>query len=340
MEIHRGIPLGHLAGWGWRMEQSIVAIGLLLFFIVASPAFVPSALGYAAGGHEGAPALMDAAAASDGATRTNRAALVPDLWAASSIAGTHDDLLIPQYQSEWVSRFASAGDVQSSQAPMPDSALATEATGTGGGLLGWAYESFVDGASIIFGYGVRRSNFTFTRKSDNASGTIVDRDYPAYFLIYSTKPSFFENSRFGYTFMIKLSSFDMNQQIASGAVIGGTPTDVHTDLQGIIGYAVPSLYYQWGEHRTTGTFFLVGVGLGLATTTYSGTIELRSQTTTEVVNVRDDSFSLHLAWSAFLEARWRHWGGYLSIMRAQLPGETYDTQFEDVSLYLGYRLFF
>jgi len=223
---------------------------------------------------------------------------------------------------------------------MPDSALDTEATGTGGGLLGWAYESFVDGASIIFGYGVRRSNFTFTRKSDNASGTIVDRDYPAYFLIYSTKPSFFEKSRFGYTFMIKLSSFDMNQQIASGVVIGGTPTDVHTDLQGIIGYAVPSLYYQWGEHRTTGTFFLVGVGLGIATTTYSGTIELQSQATTEIVSVRDDSFSLHLAWTAFLEARWRHWGGYLSIMRAQLPGDTYDTLFEDVSLYLGYRLFF
>lgn len=226
------------------------------------------------------------------------------------------------------------------QSPMPNNTLATGATGTGGGLLSWAYDSFVDGASIILGYGVRRSNFTFTRKSDNASGTIVDRDYPAYFLIYSTKPSFFENSRFGYTFMIKLSTFDMNQQIATGAVIGGTPTDVHTDLDGIIGYAVPSLYYQWGEHRSTGTFFLIGAGLGLATTTYSGTIELQSQTTTEVVSVRDDSFSLHLAWTVFLEARWRHWGGYLSIMRAQLPGDTYDTVFEDASLYLGYRFFF
>jgi len=226
------------------------------------------------------------------------------------------------------------------EAPMPDSTLTTGATGTRGGLLGWAYDSFVDGASVILGYGVRRSSFTFTRKSDGASGTIVDRDYPAYFLIYSTKPSFFENSRFGYTFMVKLSSFDMEQQIATGTLIGGTPTDVHTDVEGIIAYAVPSLYYQWGEHRSTGTFFLIGAGLGLATTTYSGTIELQSAAGSDIVDVRDQSFSLHPAWTVFLEARWRHWGGYLSIMRARLPGDSYDTLFEDASLYLGYRFFF
>ena len=321
------------------MKRSILAIGLLRFFIVASLAFAPSAVGHAAAGNGGAPAAAGATATLDGSSENNGAAPASDLWTPSSIAGTHGDIMIPQYHSDMAARFALA-DVQHGQASMPDNTLATGTTGTGGGLLGWAYDSFVDGASIILGYGVRRSNFTFTRKSDSASGTIVDRDYPAYFLIYSTKPSFFENSRLGYTFMIKLSSFNMDQQIASGAVIGGTPTDVHTDLDGIIGYAVPSLYYQWGEHRSTGTFFLIGAGLGLATTTYSGTIELRSATTTEVVNVRDDSFSLHLAWTVFLEARWRHWGGYISIMRAHLPGDTYDTVFEDASLYLGYRFFF
>jgi hypothetical protein len=225
-----------------------------------------------------------------------------------------------------------------SQASGTDTVTGTE--GWGSRLWDWTTETFIDGASITLGYGVRRSTFTFTRKSDNASGTIVDRDYPAYFLIYSTKPSFFENSRFGYTFMLKLSTFSMDQQVASGSLIGGTPVDVHTDLRGIIGYAVPSLYYQWGEHRFEGTFFLIGVGLGLATTTYSGTIELQSSSATERVSVRDQSYSLNLAWSTFLEARWRHGGIYLSIMRARLPGDTYDTRFADDSLYLGYRLFF
>jgi hypothetical protein len=342
MEIPEAFPfIDHFADRGSRLKQSIVATGFLLFFIVASPIFATSAIGRAAGGNDGASALMDATAKPTGGSGAAGAVPVPDLRPASFADGPPSSGLFPPYRTGMVSSPApGSGALPNDQAPMPDNTLATGGTGTGGGLLGWAYDSFVDGASIILGYGVRRSNFTFTRKSDGASGTIVDRDYPAYFLIYSTKPSFFENSRFGYTFMIKLSSFDMNQQIASGAVIGGTPTDVHTDLQGIIGYAVPALYYQWGEHRTTGTFFLVGAGLGLATTTYSGTIELQSPTTTEVVNVRDESFSLHIAWTAFLEARWRHWGGYLSIMRAQLPGDSYDTQFEDVSLYLGYRLFF
>jgi len=269
------------------------------------------------------------------------AAIVMAFGSMSSAGEAPDRRLLFPYGTILASSPAPASDaLPGGQAPIPESALSTGATRTGGGLLGWAYDSFVDGASVILGYGVRRSSFTFTRKSDGASGTIVDRDYPAYFLIYSTKPSFFENSRFGYTFMVKLSSFDMEQQIATGTLIGGTPTDVHTDVEGIIAYAVPSLYYQWGEHRSTGTFFLIGAGLGLATTTYSGTIELQSAAGSDIVDVRDQSFSLHPAWTVFLEARWRHWGGYLSIMRARLPGDSYDTLFEDASLYLGYRFFF
>jgi len=249
------------------------------------------------------------------------------------------DVAFPQYRSGLASRSASAGAVTQDHAPVPEKETA-EGTSGKGGLLGWAYDSFIDGASITLGFGTRRSSFTFTRKSDNASGTIIDRDYPAYFFIYSTKPSFFEKSNFGYAFLVKLSTFDMNQQVASGALVAGTPVDVHTDLSGIIGYAVPSLYYQWGEHQKTGTFVQLGAGLGLATTTYSGTIELRSSAGSETVSVRDSSYSLHLAWSTFLEARWRHWGLYLSVMRARLPGDTYDTVFEDASLYLGYRFFF
>jgi hypothetical protein len=265
------------------------------------------------------------------------AAAVPRFGAASPAAEPSGGRLFPQDHPLPAWRFASSGSVPQEGAPGP---AGEQETGARGGFGEWVHDSFIDGASITLGYGVRRSSFTFTRKSDNASGTIVDRDYPAYFLIYSTKPSFFGDSRFGYTFMLKLATFDMNQQVASGAPIGGTPTDVRTDLEGIIGYAVPALYYQWGEHRATGTFFLVGAGLGLATTTYSGTVELSSATTSEQVNVRDQSFSLHLAWTVFLEARWRHWGGYLSVMRARLPGDIYDTRFEDASLYLGYRFFF
>jgi hypothetical protein len=248
--------------------------------------------------------------------------------------------ILPKYYSAGPSWNAVPAGYVVSNGSVPGAQPAAEAGKGGSRFWNWVNDAFIDGASITLGYGVRRSSFTFTRESDNANGTIVDRDYPAYFLVYSTKPSFFENSRLGYTFMVKLSTFTMNQQLAVGSSIGGTPVDVHTDLDGIIGYAVPALYYQWGEHRSTGTFFLIGAGIGLATTTYSGTIELRSQAATERVDVRDHSYSLNLAWSAFLEARWRHFGLYFSLMRARLPGETYDAVFEDASFYAGYRFFF
>ncbi len=300
------------------MKRSITVIGIHLFVAAAT------VCGLCAAGHAaaGASPVAGSEVASFGGESFDGRLFAP-YGTGMTFASKQEGNVLPQ-----------------DTAPKPDSTLSTGTTSTGGGLLNWAYDSFIDGASITLGYGIRRSSFTFQRKSDGATGTIVDRDYPAYFLIYSTKPSFFENSRFGYTFMVKLSTFDMEQQVASGALIGGTPVDVHTDLEGIIGYAVPALYYQWGEHRATGTFLRTGAGLGLATTTYSGTIELRSPSGSEQVSVRDQSFSLHLAWTVFLEAKWRHWGGYLSVMRAQLPGDTYDTVFEDVSLYLGYQFFF
>jgi len=270
------------------------------------------------------------------------AVLVLGVCTVSSAGEPIGGRLFPQYYGTGTPPFpVLAGEaIPNDHVPAPgtDPAAGTERWSSR--LWNWTTDTFIDGASITLGVGMRRSTFTFTRKSDNASGTIVDRDYPAYFLIYSTKPSFFENSRFGYTFMLKLSTFSMDQQVASGSLVLGTPVDVHTSLQGIIGYAVPSLYYQWGEHRFEGTFFQIGVGLGVATTTYSGTIELRTATASEQVSVRDQSYSLNLAWNVFLEARWRHGGIYLSIMRARLPGDAYDTRFEDASLYLGYRFFF
>ena len=269
------------------------------------------------------------------------AMIVPALFTLSYADEPSDQRFFPPYRTCMSSLAASdVNAVPYDLATPPGSDLSVDTPEKSPGLLNWAHETFVDGASITLGYGVRRSSFTFTRKSDNASGTIVDRDFPAFFLIYSTKPSFFTDSKFGYTFMLKFSTFSMDQQIASGALIGNTPVDVHTDLQGIIGYALPSVYYQWGEHRFEGTFLQAGLGLGLATTTYSGTIELRSPTASELVSVRDQSYSLHIAWSTFLEARWHHWGTYLSLMRARLPGDAYNTLFEDASLYLGYRFFF
>jgi hypothetical protein len=269
------------------------------------------------------------------------AALVLALGSVASAGEAPDRQFSPQYGYGTVHLAALDGDATSGEhtaAQVAETASGTQ--GTGSRLVDWALATFVDGASVTMGVGVRRSSFIITRKSDHATGMIMDRDYPAVFVVYSTKPTFFTESQAGYTFMLRLSSFNMDQTIASGVPVGGAPTDVRSNIQGVIGYALPALFYQWGEHRKTGTFFQIGAGVGLTTTTYSGTIELQTATGTESVGVRDQSFSLNLAWGAFLEARWRHGGIYLSLMRSQMPGETYDTTFEDVSLYFGYQLLF
>jgi hypothetical protein len=266
------------------------------------------------------------------------AAIILFFGSVSSANEAPDRSLCPVYGTGTTCFAALDGGAASGEAASVQNSKAAQ--GTGYRLVDWALATFVDGASVTMGVGVRRSSFTITRKSDNATGMIMDRDYPAFFVVYSTKPTFFAESQAGYTFMLRLSSFNMDQTIVSGVPVGGTPTDVRSNVQGIIGYALPALFYQWGEHRKAGTFFQIGAGLGLTSTTYSGTMELQTAAGTESVAVRDQSISLNLAWGTFLEARWRHSGIYLSLMRSRMPGDTYDTTFQDASLYLGYQLYF
>ena len=215
----------------------------------------------------------------------------------------------------WFSPAAASGAAAASVAT---ATVQTERTGYP--VVDWALETFVDGASVTLGIGVRRSSFTVTRKSDHASGTIVDRDYPAVFFVYSTKPTLFPDSRFGYTFMFRLSSFNMDRQVTTGTPGGGSASGVRSNIRGMIGYAVPSLYYQWGDQSATGTYFVAGVGVGLVASSYGGTMQLNTPAGLETVDLSERSYSLDPAWGTFIEARWRHTGIYLGFMRAQMPG--------------------
>src|SRR3990172_9058910 len=61
-----------------------------------------------------------------------------------------------------------------------------------------AWDYLVDGASITVGTGLRQAEMTVTRKVDGARGKIAERNEQAYFLSYSTRPSFIRKSNFGY----------------------------------------------------------------------------------------------------------------------------------------------
>jgi hypothetical protein len=195
----------------------------------------------------------------------------------------------------------------------------------------WDY--LVNGASITVGTGLRQAEMTVTRKSDKASGKIAQRNDQAYFLTYSTRPSFIGKSNFGYTFMLNYSHFNMDKQEVAKDVY----QDIGTRVRGNFAYVVPTLYYQWGEHRYKGKFVRLGVGLGLGVTTYSGNIILSDGSTVEVSN---KAYALTVAESIFLEARYRHWGVILSLAGPSVENDTYKIQVSDVSVNMGYSFYF
>ena len=195
----------------------------------------------------------------------------------------------------------------------------------------WDY--LVNGASITVGTGLRQAEMTVTRKSDGAVGKIAQRDEQAYFLIYSTRPSFLRESSFGYTFMLNYSHFNMDKQQVAKDVY----QDIGTRVRGNFAYVVPTLFHQWGEHRYKGKFVRLGIGLGLGVTTYSGNIRLSDNSTVAVSN---KSYALTIAESAFLEARYRHWGVKLSVAGPTVDNDTHKIQVSDVSVNLGYSFYF
>ncbi len=195
----------------------------------------------------------------------------------------------------------------------------------------WDY--LVNDASITVGTGLRQAEMTVTRKINGATGKIAQRNEQAYFLSYSTRPSFIRESHFGYTFMLNYSHFSMDKQ----KVAGDAYQDIGTRVRGNFAYVVPTLFYQWGEHRYKGKFVRLGIGLGLGVTTYSGNIILSDNSTAEVSN---KAYALTIAESAFLEARYRHWGVILSLAGPTVDKDSYKIQVTDISLNLGYSFYF
>ena len=103
------------------------------------------------------------------------------------------------------------------------------------------WNSMTDEANLTVSYGILEASLTIKRKSDGATGTMAQRDTSAFFLSYGTRPSFFKDSNFGYTFMVNYINFDMGKQ----EVAGNEYVDLGTEITGQMIYAVPTLFYQW-----------------------------------------------------------------------------------------------
>ena len=197
----------------------------------------------------------------------------------------------------------------------------------------WLWDYLYNGASITLGVGLRQSELQVTRKSDGDYGKIVQRDEEAYFISYSTRPTFFKKSKFAYTFMLNYSTFNMDKQETSKDVF----EDLGTRVKGDVAYIVPAFFYQWGEHRRIGKFARIGIGLGVGVTRFKGNIELSGPTT---VSVSDGSYDLDAAFGIFMEARYRHWGIRISAAGPSFEDDEYKYSVSDIAMNLGYSYYF
>ncbi|HUI67431.1 MAG TPA: hypothetical protein VL087_04420 [Nitrospirota bacterium] len=200
------------------------------------------------------------------------------------------------------------------------------------------WNSMTDEAHLTVGYGILEADLTIKRKSDGASATMAQRDTSAFFLSYGTRSTFFKDSNFGYTFMVNYVSFDMGKQ----EVAGNAYVNLGTEITGQMIYAIPTLFYQWGEHHYKGTFVRLGAGVGVGAATYSGTVQLTGSQVPggEKIHTASKSYSPRLALSDFLEARWHHFGISINYAAPRIYGDTYDVKVSDLSVNIGYTIYF
>jgi hypothetical protein len=201
------------------------------------------------------------------------------------------------------------------------------------GFFPQVWQMLTDEANVTAGVGVLQLSLKIKRHLDGAEATMVQQDRSTLFLSYSTRPSFFTNSNFGYTVMIGYTDFDMTQQ---KTVYGGLAY-LGTEVTGNMIYAVPTLYYQWGEHRYNGTFVRLGVGVGAGAATYTGTVQLSSG---EKISTSNRSYTPRLTLTDFLEARWHHIGVSISYAAPRIQGDDYDIKVANWSASIGYTYYF
>ena len=213
------------------------------------------------------------------------------------------------------------------------SAATTTVEPTRKGFVHRLWKELTDEASLTAGYGVMKWALDIKRTSDGASGRLVQRDDSSLYVSYSTKPFFFKESNFGYTVMVNYHGFDMTKQ----EIENDKFADFGTEMHGYVVYAVPTLYYQWGEHRQKGRFVRIGFGAGVGAARFSGTVRL---STGEIVHTSQHDVEPRLAVSNFLIARWNHVGIQFSFASPRVYGDGYDAKVRDASIYATYTFNF
>jgi hypothetical protein len=200
----------------------------------------------------------------------------------------------------------------------------------------WLWDYLYNGASLTVGIGTRQADLRVTDKSTYASGKISQRNEEAYFISYSTRPSFFHSTSLGYTFMFNYTTFNMDKQEVAKDVF----QDIGTRVRGRIAYVVPTVFYQLGEHGRRAAYVRLGVGAGLGAAKYDGSIILDYPANTTPVAISNGDYGLKFAASLMLEARYRNWGLTFTAAGPSYQDEQYRYDLTDVASYVNFTWYF
>ncbi len=199
----------------------------------------------------------------------------------------------------------------------------------------WAYDYFVNGATLKLALGTRQAGIRVIRNSDKAEGRIVQRNEESYFLSYSTRPIFFSIENMGLTFVFNFSSFNAGQQ----EIVRDVFADLGTRASGEFYYVVPTVFYQWGDY-TSGSYARVGIGLGAGVARFSGNVQLTDSAAQDIVSLSQGGASVTFASSFIAEAHWHSWGLTLNVAGPSYETDAFTYNVEDISVNLGYQFVF
>jgi hypothetical protein len=205
----------------------------------------------------------------------------------------------------------------------------------GDGFGDLMYDYFIDGASITLGIGGRTVAIDVTRKGSGDHGHLLDTNGEAYFLLYSTKAGYFGRSNIGYSWLLNLSTLNLDTQKSENA---GT-VDLNTEVNGYFFSAVPTIFYNIGD-RYRGHYLRGGIGLGVGVAKFNGDIVLtESSTANDRVTISNGRSNVFLALGVFLDYQWENFTIRLSHSGPNIQYDNYDINVSGSSMLIGYTFY-
>jgi hypothetical protein len=191
------------------------------------------------------------------------------------------------------------------------------------------------GASFTAGIGGRTVAINVTRQGTEDQGKIVDNRENAYFLLYSTKASYFGDSNVGFSWLLNLSTIHLKEQEISA----GNTVNLGTKVQGYFATTVPTFFYNIGD-RYHGHYLRAGVGLGIGIAKFDGDIMLTNSTQpNDRVRISNGTSNIYLAPGVFIDYQWENFAVRLSTAGPNVDYNGYDVNVTGSNLVFGYTYY-